>query len=163
MFADFEDEVFVNEQLLDESEEWLADVLTEEELSDLEEIDVLVELFGKDKKGNVAYRDVEDEPEQLMYKGGATGKKVRQKVGSAMSRARHSKVGKIAGQYMRGMKGAPGVSAKRKWATRGATAAGAGLAAAGGAALLAKRMKKRKECRAKFPNDPAKYKACVKA
>jgi hypothetical protein len=164
MFADFEDEVYVNEHLIEESEEWLADILTEEDISHLEE---------KVKKGDIAYRDIEHEPEQLVAKGGGKVRKLKGQLGSAASRARHSRVGKAAGQaihrgkeagrqYMRGLKGAPGVSAQRKWATRGATAAGVAAGAAG-AAMLAKRMKKRKECRARFPNDPEKYKACVKS
>jgi hypothetical protein len=48
-----------------------------------------------------------------------------------------------------------------------AGAIGAGVAGAAGAAYggykLAQRLKKRKECKARFPNDSEKYKACLKS
>lgn len=47
-----------------------------------------------------------------------------------------------------------------------AGAIGAGVAGAAGAAYggykLAQRLKKRKQCKAQFPNNPEKYKACMK-
>lgn len=159
MFADFEDEVFVNEQLLDESEEWLADVLTEEELSDLEEIDALVELFGRKKDTRT--------PEEKKF-----DKEFEKRAASTrrphMARSYYRRAKELPGKAYGAVKAGAGKAHGATWGkmSKGqkvAAGVGAGLAAAGGAALLAKRMKKRKECRAKFPNDPAKYKACVKA
>jgi hypothetical protein len=54
-------------------------------------------------------------------------------------------------------------SSKRKKLGKYAAGTAAAAGAAYGGYKLAQRLKKRKECKARFPNDSEKYKACLKS